>query len=103
LAASARRKIFYCQGATIAKKNKLDLRVTESTETPQENKVLRNVFWAAGQHYVLFGGERLLVALRSCAEKSPQDLISAVLRDVRVAGAADPSDDIAALACRWHQ
>jgi sigma-B regulation protein RsbU (phosphoserine phosphatase) len=51
----------------------------------------------------LFGDERLLASLRSCAESAPRDLVSAVLRDVReFAGAADPSDDIAALACRWR-
>ena len=51
----------------------------------------------------LFGGERLMASLRSCMEKPPRDLIAAVLSDVRdFAGAAAPSDDIAALACRWR-
>ncbi len=51
----------------------------------------------------LFGEERLLASLRSCAKHPPRDLVSAVLRDVReFAGAAAPSDDIAALACRWR-
>jgi sigma-B regulation protein RsbU (phosphoserine phosphatase) len=51
----------------------------------------------------LFGEERLMASLQSCAEKPPRDLISAVLRDVRgFAGGAAPSDDIAVLACRWR-
>ena len=50
----------------------------------------------------LFGEERLLASLRSGARSAPRDLVPAVLRDVReFAGAAAPSDDIAALACRW--
>jgi sigma-B regulation protein RsbU (phosphoserine phosphatase) len=51
----------------------------------------------------LFGEERLLASLRSCTKHPPRDLVAAVLRDVReFAGAAAPSDDIAALACRWR-
>jgi sigma-B regulation protein RsbU (phosphoserine phosphatase) len=51
----------------------------------------------------LFGEERLMATLQSCAEKRPRDLISAVLSDVRgFAGGAAPSDDIAVLACRWR-
>jgi hypothetical protein len=39
----------------------------------------------------------------SCAEQPARALIGAVLDAVRVfAGAAAPSDDIAALACRWR-
>ena len=51
----------------------------------------------------LFGEERLAASLRSCPGGAPRDLIDAVLRDVReFAGTAAPSDDIAALACRWR-
>ena len=51
----------------------------------------------------LFGEERLLAALTSRAEQAPSDLVAGVLHDVReFAGTADPSDDIAALACRWR-
>ena len=51
----------------------------------------------------LFGEERLLASLRSSAAKTPRDLVSTVLRDVReFSGTAAPSDDIAALACRWR-
>jgi len=50
-----------------------------------------------------FGEERLLASLQSCTKHPPRDLVSAVLRNVReFAGAAAPSDDIAALACRWR-
>ncbi len=50
-----------------------------------------------------FGAARLEAALRSCPCGAPEELIAAVLRDVRCfAGAAAASDDIAALACRWH-
>jgi sigma-B regulation protein RsbU (phosphoserine phosphatase) len=51
----------------------------------------------------LFGEARLLASLRSGAAAGPRGLVSRVLEDVRVlAGAAAPSDDIAALACRWR-
>jgi sigma-B regulation protein RsbU (phosphoserine phosphatase) len=51
----------------------------------------------------LFGDERLSSSLRSCPGSTPRDLVDAILRDVReFAGAAAPSDDIAALACRWR-
>jgi len=51
----------------------------------------------------LFGEERLLASLQSCAMHPPCDVVVAVLRNVReFAGAAAPSDDIAALACRWR-
>ena len=51
----------------------------------------------------LFGEERLSASLRSCPGSTPRDLVDAILRDVReFAGAAAPSDDIAALACRWR-
>ncbi len=51
----------------------------------------------------LFGEERLLASLQSCCKHPPRDLVAEVLRSVReFAGAAAPSDDIAALACRWR-
>ena len=51
----------------------------------------------------LFGEERLVASLRSHARNAPREVVSAVLRDVRdFAGAAAPSDDIGALACRWR-
>jgi phosphoserine phosphatase RsbU/P len=53
----------------------------------------------AGEFY---GEARLEAALLSSVEEKPQRLVEAVLRDVRAfAGEAAPSDDIAALACRW--
>jgi sigma-B regulation protein RsbU (phosphoserine phosphatase) len=58
---------------------------------------------AADEHGRFFGEAGLQAALRSCACNAPEDLIAAVLREVRsFAGSAVPSDDIAALACRWH-
>jgi sigma-B regulation protein RsbU (phosphoserine phosphatase) len=51
----------------------------------------------------LLGEERLMASLRSGAHAGPRGLVSRVLEDVRTfAGAAAPSDDIAALACRWR-
>ena len=51
----------------------------------------------------LFGEERLAASLRSSSGSAPRDLVEAILKDVReFAGAAAPSDDIAALACRWR-
>jgi sigma-B regulation protein RsbU (phosphoserine phosphatase) len=50
-----------------------------------------------------FGAERLEASLRSCAGHAPEDMVLAVLRQVRAfAGAAAPSDDIAMLGCRWQ-
>jgi serine phosphatase RsbU (regulator of sigma subunit) len=50
-----------------------------------------------------FGEAGLESALRSGACGAPDELIATVLQDVRrFAGSAAPSDDIAALACRWH-
>jgi sigma-B regulation protein RsbU (phosphoserine phosphatase) len=58
---------------------------------------------AADEHGRFFGEAGLEAALRSCAGAAPEDLVAGVLRDVRsFAGSAAPSDDIAALACRWH-
>lgn len=49
-----------------------------------------------------FGDERLEASLRSCSEHTPRELVAAVVRDAReFAGSAAPSDDIAALVCRW--
>ncbi len=51
----------------------------------------------------LFGEERLAASLQSSPGSAPRELVAAILRDVReFAGAAAPSDDIAALACRWR-
>jgi sigma-B regulation protein RsbU (phosphoserine phosphatase) len=51
----------------------------------------------------LFGEERLMAALSACAAQPARALIASVLGAVRAfAGAAAPSDDIAALACRWR-
>ena len=51
-----------------------------------------------------YGEQRLETLLHSLGGDSPEALVSAVLRDVRAfAGTAPPSDDIAALACRWRQ
>jgi phosphoserine phosphatase RsbU/P len=48
-----------------------------------------------------FGEDRLEASLLSFGDPDPQGLVRAVLRDVAAfAGAVDPSDDIAALACR---
>jgi sigma-B regulation protein RsbU (phosphoserine phosphatase) len=50
----------------------------------------------------LFGYERLVTSLRSSAHQPARALIASVLNEVRAfAGMAAPSDDIAALACRW--
>jgi sigma-B regulation protein RsbU (phosphoserine phosphatase) len=50
-----------------------------------------------------FGEAGLDASLRACAGAAPEEMVGAVLRDVRsFAGSAAPSDDIAALACRWH-
>jgi phosphoserine phosphatase RsbU/P len=51
----------------------------------------------------LFGDERLAAALRVAAGRSPAEIVQSVLDAVRsFAGSAPPSDDIAALACRWR-
>ncbi len=51
----------------------------------------------------LFGEERLLAALRSPAETTPQEFIAGVLGDVReFDGGADLPEDIATVACRWR-
>ena len=58
---------------------------------------------ATNEQGEFFGEERLEAALRSLAGHAPEDLVSAVLQRVRTfAGSAAPSDDIAALACRWR-
>jgi sigma-B regulation protein RsbU (phosphoserine phosphatase) len=58
---------------------------------------------ATDEHGSFFGEAGLQVALRSCACNAPEQLIAAVLRDVRsFSGSAAASDDIAALACRWQ-
>jgi len=58
---------------------------------------------AANEREELFGDERLTCALRAAAGRSPQEIVRAVLHEVRsFAGLAPPSDDIAALACRWR-
>jgi serine phosphatase RsbU (regulator of sigma subunit) len=58
---------------------------------------------AMDEHGQFFGEAGLEAALRSCACAAPADLVAGVLRDVRgFAGSAPASDDIAALACRWH-
>ena len=50
----------------------------------------------------LFGDERLATALRAAAGRSPAEIVQAVLDAVRsFTGSAPPSDDIAALACRY--
>jgi phosphoserine phosphatase RsbU/P len=49
-----------------------------------------------------YGEARLEATLLLSAAAGPQRLVEAVLRDVRAfAGEVAPSDDIAALACRW--
>lgn len=58
---------------------------------------------ATDEHGRFFGEAGLEAALRSCAGAAPEELIAGILRDVRsFAGSAAQSDDIAALACRWH-
>jgi sigma-B regulation protein RsbU (phosphoserine phosphatase) len=58
---------------------------------------------AANDQGEFFGEERLEAALRSFADHEPEDLVHGVLRQVRMfVGTAAPSDDIAALACRWR-
>jgi sigma-B regulation protein RsbU (phosphoserine phosphatase) len=50
-----------------------------------------------------FGEDRLEASLRPFAGQAPEDMVLAVLQEVRAfAGAAAPSDDIAMLACRWQ-
>jgi sigma-B regulation protein RsbU (phosphoserine phosphatase) len=57
---------------------------------------------AMNEHRELFGVTRLEEALRGCAGQAPDILVNATLEKVQAfAGAAPPSDDIAALACRW--
>ena len=51
----------------------------------------------------LFGDARLAEALQAAAGRAPAEIVRAVLDAVRsFAGSAPPSDDIAALACRWR-
>ncbi len=57
---------------------------------------------AANDKREFFGEERLEAGLRSLGGHAPDELVAAVLQQVRdFAGAAPPSDDIAMLACRW--
>ena len=57
---------------------------------------------AANDKREFFGEARLEAGLRSFAGRAPEELVPAVLQQVReFAGAAAPSDDIAILACRW--
>jgi sigma-B regulation protein RsbU (phosphoserine phosphatase) len=58
---------------------------------------------AANEQGEFFGEERLETALQSCANDEPQALVEGVLARLRqFVDTAAPSDDIAALACRWH-
>jgi sigma-B regulation protein RsbU (phosphoserine phosphatase) len=58
---------------------------------------------AENEREELFGDERLAKALRSAAGGTARDIVRSVLDEVRAfAGSAPPSDDIAALACRWR-
>ena len=57
---------------------------------------------AMNERKEMFGAARLEAALGACAGRAPQEIVAGVLREVRAfAGSVDPSDDIAALACRW--
>lgn len=58
---------------------------------------------ATNEQGEFFGDDRLEAALRSCAGEAPEEMVRAILRHVRTfTGPAAASDDIAALACRWH-
>lgn len=58
---------------------------------------------AANESEELFGDGRLTAALGAAAGRAPQEIVRAVLHEVRsFAGSAAQSDDIAALACRWR-
>ena len=58
---------------------------------------------AANPSGELFGELRLRQALRASSRCAPQDLLAAVLIEVTsFCGATDPSDDIAALVCRFE-
>jgi sigma-B regulation protein RsbU (phosphoserine phosphatase) len=57
---------------------------------------------AANPEGDMFGDARLAAALGACAGVAPRELVDRVLGTVRTfTASAAPSDDIAALACRW--
>jgi sigma-B regulation protein RsbU (phosphoserine phosphatase) len=57
---------------------------------------------AANAEGEMFGATRLADTLASCAGLAPRKIVEQVLSAVRTfTGSASPSDDIAALACRW--
>jgi sigma-B regulation protein RsbU (phosphoserine phosphatase) len=50
----------------------------------------------------LFGDARLRAAICAAASRTPREMLAAVCAELRAfRGAAEPSDDIAAIACRW--
>ncbi|MGQ0752333.1 MAG: SpoIIE family protein phosphatase [Betaproteobacteria bacterium] len=57
---------------------------------------------AANAEGAMFGASRLAETLAACTGLAPRAMVERVLREVRAFTAtASPSDDIAALACRW--
>jgi phosphoserine phosphatase RsbU/P len=57
---------------------------------------------AANAEGGMFGSGRLADTLAACGGLAPRAMVERVLREVRAfTGTASPSDDIAALACRW--
>ena len=57
---------------------------------------------ATNERSELFGSQRLEAALRQHAGRTPREIVTGVLEQVRAfTGGVDQADDIAALACRW--